>query len=1072
MEVIHIQLNRMYLKGQENRKLCRYCHVYFDNEGEFIAHCRSEEHEVTVMSDMGKKWLYRTPPRGFTDKSYEICENWEFNNSCRYGAHCIKAHGEHELAEWQQRYRYREVKLQGAIKKHLFGKSYTEKLVERWVKSHNPNELMCNKIYGVDATCSKPLSVSVVSKNTFFNWTFTLKTCKRLKAVALLQDTHRMHFRISSFYAKDIKVELQNDQEWIAPELLQASYTVIEYKITVDFKTQIFGTFRQSIVFDFGTEPLLVQHLCVDLINESNRDTLQEIRRELANSIAERWTENNCDIVKFQSALVDTNDHDEWNNELCSLYPYPAAGTFVLSQGTINDIGLTANNYRERMHELLYIEEIDQYNLISNYNLTVKLTLSHSYTLSPDSTAASTTKYSNNGELFACFQLSKELSEDSIEGRLILMHSNSLYFALTNSSFKNSGKRRIYEALIVDKGKDNIYLSLSSETVKQLKLTSNSEPEVQIQFQLNRIPFCEWHYVLDKMLNFQFLFPINIQTQWTNQRGWSEFMDGHLNTRQLQAISMITMPLDQQLPPILVIGPYGTGKTFTLAQAVKNLVTQDSSNRILLCTHSNSAADLYIKDYLDKFVLEGDENVKPLRLYYQKRWVTTVSPVVRKYCLIEERNGSSSFRLPIQEDLEDCNIVVVTLSTSVYLSALELPHDFFTHIFIDEAAQALECETITPLLMANEKTRIVLAGDYMQMTPEVFSPFAKKRNMHVSLLERLYSMYTSSNSSCSILLYENYRAHDKIIQFTSESFYNQENVFTKSKQIPHPKYYPLTFFTTRGEDVQDKNATAFYNISEVYEVVERVAELKENWPAEWGDFNEHSVGVFTPYADQVFRIRSLLRQRYIDNVCVERVNNVQGKQFRVVVLSTVRTRKTCLTSDSKKQMDYGFLSNIKLLNTAITRAQSLVAVVGDPVALCSIGKCSKIWERFIELCDENNSLYGIHKMQLKFQLDSLELRKPYILNPLAPEFIPRSMRAAMQQPVRRSVFPQVAVAASQNCLTGTDIPLETTRAYDGRRLSANIDHSLTIDWSKLTASVAFSARNESRFQFRKNVHFP
>ncbi len=38
-------------------------------------------------------------------------------------------------------------------------------------------------------------------------------------------------------------------------------------------------------------------------------------------------------------------------------------------------------------------------------------------------------------------------------------------------------------------------------------------------------------------------------------------------------------------------------------------------------------------------------------------------------------------------------------------------------------------------------------------------------------------------------------------------------------------------------------------------------------------------------------------------------------------------------------MDYGFLSNVKLLNTAITRAQSLVAIVGDPISLCSIGKC-------------------------------------------------------------------------------------------------------------------------------------
>lgn len=40
---------------------------------------------------------------------------------------------------------------------------------------------------------------------------------------------------------------------------------------------------------------------------------------------------------------------------------------------------------------------------------------------------------------------------------------------------------------------------------------------------------------------------------------------------------------------------------------------------------------------------------------------------------------------------------------------------FFTHIFIDEAAQALECETLIPLSLANEDTCIVLAGDHMQV---------------------------------------------------------------------------------------------------------------------------------------------------------------------------------------------------------------------------------------------------------------------------------------------------------------------------------------------------------------------
>ena len=53
-----------------------------------------------------------------------------------------------------------------------------------------------------------------------------------------------------------------------------------------------------------------------------------------------------------------------------------------------------------------------------------------------------------------------------------------------------------------------------------------------------------------------------------------------------------------------------------------------------------------------------------------------------------------------------------------------------------------------------------------------------------------------------------------LLQFTSELFYEQKLV-SSGKQPRHDYFYPLTFFTTRGEDVQDHNSTAFYNNSEV-----------------------------------------------------------------------------------------------------------------------------------------------------------------------------------------------------------------------------------------------------------------
>jgi len=51
----------------------------------------------------------------------------------------------------------------------------------------------------------------------------------------------------------------------------------------------------------------------------------------------------------------------------------------------------------------------------------------------------------------------------------------------------------------------------------------------------------------------------------------------------------------------------------------------------------------------------------------------------------------------------------------------------------------------------------------LQLSPELFSQFAKERNLHVSLLERLYDHYPTT-FPCKILLCENYRAHEAIIQ--------------------------------------------------------------------------------------------------------------------------------------------------------------------------------------------------------------------------------------------------------------------------------------------------------------------
>lgn len=61
-----------------------------------------------------------------------------------------------------------------------------------------------------------------------------------------------------------------------------------------------------------------------------------------------------------------------------------------------------------------------------------------------------------------------------------------------------------------------------------------------------------------------------------------------------------------------------------------------------------------------------------------------------------------------------------------------------------------------PLALASRRTRIVLAGDHMQLSPEVFSDFARDKQFNKSLLERLFDLYPT-DFPCRIMLVENYR---------------------------------------------------------------------------------------------------------------------------------------------------------------------------------------------------------------------------------------------------------------------------------------------------------------------------
>ncbi|XP_046436659.1 probable helicase with zinc finger domain [Neodiprion fabricii] len=869
------------------------------------------------------------------------------------------------------------------------------KLVEtRWFTSDNPESVMSDAVDNVVVFVDGNLNLRFCSKCTQHVWTFEVLTIgKSLENVSLMLDNHREHFTILSVKSASGNSGLCNGQEWFKASAalpgLDLNYSSTNrYKITIGFKTDRYGTYRQTVIFGFGGYPVLAKQISVDCIPIADVPRIEEARRIILSQNMRKWTKSNSQIIAFESPFVPAKDIKEVN--LTKAYPFPDETNFYLTHDTLTEESLTPTNYRGRMHELVSIEELARHEQVARYNIVTQLRLCQYYIVAPDADCATTAKYAPSGELFAQLPLGREISEDSKSGRLVLRGCNRVLFKPVDWERSDNQPQTVFEAHIEDKCNRIIYLRLSKHCIETLHLQPDTDVTVQVQFQLNRLPYCEWHRSIDRVIDTSLIFPTvseDTVIPWDSKEYWSAQFDQKLNVKQKQAVMAMIAPINIILPPILLVGPFGTGKTYTLAQGIRMILNKGPEHKVLLCTHSNSAADLYVKDFFDAWYKETlDIRMKPLRIYYKGRFRNTVHPVVQEYCLMDE-NGR--FREPTKDDVLRCGLIIATLATSSCLASLDCG---LTHIIVDEAAQAMECEALTALTLARSTTRLILAGDQMQLAPELYSDLANERGLGLSLLERICNLYPPI-FPCKILLCQNYRAHSTIIGLTSELFYAGQ-VVGCGKHLAHPIFNPLTFFSVQGQDVQGMHSTGFYNDAEAFEVTDRIAELKSCWPTEqWGPYGEGAIGVVAHYAEQVSRIRMELRKRKLFDISVERVMNVQGKQFRAVFISTVRTRNSCQYSTDVNIRDFGFLSNPRLLNTSITRAKCLVAIIGDPVALLTIGSCQRVWEKFFTVA----TLYGIDYGTLRRYVDNLpQTPQSAPLNPLAKEFIPRSPQPRYQ----------------------------------------------------------------------------
>lgn len=415
-----------------------------------------------------------------------------------------------------------------------------------------------------------------------------------------------------------------------------------------------------------------------------------------------------------------------------------------------------------------------------------------------------------------------------------------------------------------------------------------------------------------------------------------------LNKAQQEAVNKVLRAKDVAI----VHGPPGTGKTTTLVEAIYETLRRES--QVLVCAQSNMAVDWISERLVDRGISvlrignPTKVNDKMLSFTYERRFeahpdypqLWSIRQAIRK--LRQERkrrdNGwhqkmdrlkSRAVELELRINSQLFGEAKVIASTLTGSASHLLSGQKFGTLFIDEAAQALEAACWIAIRRAS---RVVLAGDHCQLPPTVKSIAALKGGLGTTLMERI----VARKPSVVTLLTVQYRMNEQIMRFSSNWFYDG-----RVESAPEVKYRgildydnPITWIDTSESDAKEEFVgESFGRINKTE--AELTLEALKNYFTKIGRqriADEHiDVGVISPYRAQVQLLRRMVRKAeffkpYRGCITVNTVDGFQGQERDIIVISLVR---------SNDDGQIGFLSDLRRMNVAITRARMKLIIVGS-----------------------------------------------------------------------------------------------------------------------------------------------
>ncbi len=435
-----------------------------------------------------------------------------------------------------------------------------------------------------------------------------------------------------------------------------------------------------------------------------------------------------------------------------------------------------------------------------------------------------------------------------------------------------------------------------------------------------------------------------------------QFFARNLNESQSGAVEKIL----QANELAIVHGPPGTGKTTTLVQAIKALIHKDHK-QVLVVAPSNTAVDLLseklqleglnvvrvgnpakVTERLMSLTLDSKMTDHPLMKEAKrlKKQAQEYKNMAHKYkrnfgkserdqrkLLFDEahkimKEVGNSEQYIIDDIVAKAQVITATLVGSNNYTIRNLK---FQTVIIDEAGQALEPACWIPILKAE---KLVLAGDHCQLPPTIKSNDAAKQGLATTLLEKLVDLYPEA----VVLLEEQYRMNEQIMGFSSKVFYANRLKANASvaRHLLFDNDAPIAFVDTAGCSFDEKlEGTSTTNPEEALFLFKHLHLLVSQLRNHYRPDNFPTIAIISPYKQQINLLQSALEQSpdlqdYLSKISVNTIDSFQGQERDIVYISMTR---------SNSEGSIGFLSDIRRMNVAMTRARKKLVIIGDSATL-------------------------------------------------------------------------------------------------------------------------------------------